>query len=260
MSSQQDASSRQDTASEISDSEHLAQALELKDLIATTNVHPIEGSMILVSVKGPQSRIDDIEATVTGEKLVITDTALPGSHDGSISIINGNLHVSSMVSMNTVINGRNAVISQSSRSLDAVTINIGIPRGTPVTLSGMSGRVSLGDIESPIDGSISGIGSIKAGKLGSIDLAISGTASFEADSVIGDVSASLSGTGGFTVHKGAIDSLNVSASGTASAYIRCTAATARLSASGVSNVYVAEVRGKVNSRQGGLGTVSIGKG
>jgi hypothetical protein len=185
-----------------------ASSVELWKLAADVTVEAYDGREIEYSITGPSNRVNDVNAIIRGDTLVIegkTDNSSGGMIviGGGVRSRFGNVSIASVGYGNTVIIG-------DSKSEVAVTVKV--PTGTAVTSNRVIGNVVIGDIDAAFTATVQA-GDIQVGRITDANLQIQGDGNITINEVTGSVVGIVQGSGDIEIKKGSIQSLNATIHG-----------------------------------------------
>lgn len=225
-----------------------ATALGIADLTAQLRIQVGQGPGIQLSLTGPERRVAAIRSRLEGATLQLTDD---GS-GGSVVSTNQSVLVQQSGGQSRVIIG--GVVQPTEPPL---RVELTVPAGTPLALSGFTGTATIGDLDAPVNIDVSS-GRVALGSVRDAVLNISGSGSIHAERVGGDVTAELSGSGDVAIAAGWIGTLRVNITGAGQAEVQAEAERAELSIAGAGEISVAAVRERPRIRVTGAGQVRVG--
>lgn len=245
----------------------VANVLEISSLRANIDILPSSESQIIVKVSGPKSMVDGVSIEQSGETVVVsksrhsedhTNTVIMNdsriaTHSGSIVINNGSLNfISSLTSDDDAI-----VIGS---KVPPLKIEVALPKGAPITLRDIRGKVEIGKVDSRLYARLGGQAHVHAERLRPVIKAdLSGQATLKVDHFDGNIDATASGQSGVTVSSGKIVELSATASGQSRVKIHATADFARLSASGQSRIKLDRCLHRPSWNSSGQSKISVGR-
>jgi len=229
---------------------YVAGALRVKCPMAKINVQPHLGSDLVVAISGPRKQVEQIKVNVVRGVLVIEQASSTDS--GANVVISGGGIVIGNVSGRGIHIGNISVGS----SQPAVTVDVRVPVGTPVSLIGSMGQAEIGDIEAPVEAAVTA-GDVVIGRITHLDLTIAGSGDVTATKVRGNARIRIKGAGDVRIVSSEIDDLVVSIVGSGDVKVGGTAQQAHLTISGSGDIVVSRVVGDVEKRVNGSGDITI---
>lgn len=209
--------------------------LEMVTTHVTVEKHDKPG--MHVEVTGPALQVKDIKVSATPSTLVISEAGSANNNGGSVTIVNNGGYTTSYSGGNVYIGGMNFQSGGSSES--AVTVKVFVPAKTPVSVTTMSAKVQITDVDGSLYANIKGSGKVTA------------------TGASGSVQANIAGSGGVFVNSGNIDSLFANIAGSGKVYFDGTAQTANLSIAGSGKVNVYRVILRPMKSVAGSGHINV---
>lgn len=217
------------------------------------------GNDMTISVEGPESEVDAIRLAFREEGLFVTgsDSRNSGSNNISISGRGGVFISNSFGGSSVVIQGAGNVISMSSDGASSTKILVTLPKGKEVRLSGINGRVDIGDTEGPVQISLQGGHDCRIGRVGDASLSRQGGGDIEVSHVTGSLTVRLQGSGDVDINDGAVTQLSATIQGSGDIAFGGKAEDATLSIQGSGDIDVAHVTNRPSVRVQGSGDVKV---
>jgi hypothetical protein len=243
-----------------------ATALEIKGVEANIDIQLTDEPEITVAIEGMMSAVDDIDVELHGETLVIKGkdggTRISVSSGGSavhaVGVGIGAGVVSAGISRGGRVYASPGSIIVSDRGDAIADMDIRVPKGTAVKVSGIHGHVNIGDTEGPLSATMLGNEDIKVGTVLDADLSVHGKGSILADAVNGDLRMNINGAGDICVRGGSVGMLKAKIMGAGDARFDGEAIDASLSIMGSGNIDVAHVKNRPRRNVMGIGKINIG--
>lgn len=243
--------------------------LRLSNFTANVVVEVWGQSGMEIVMSGPKDALEAIVAKPDNSMLSIEGKEVrSGSSDGvSISGVNvrsarGSSHMSvigSIVGRSVVITGDNVVVvSGDISSKEIITVTVKVPRGTYIVVDGVDGDVSIGDVDGSLDVNAKGSAEIRVGRMREATIAVFGATDVCLAEVNGSLTANIMGSGDINVRSGIVTDLRVQIVGSGDFYFGGEADTATLSVMGSGDITVDRVKGRVNKRSMGSGSINVG--
>jgi hypothetical protein len=243
-----------------------ASMLEVRGIEAEVEVQPTDEQEMTVTIKGPKYSVDSISIHQSGDSLVVEPKNSGGRRGhgaditirgGSVSIGGGSVSIGG-VRGGRIVSGRNTVIMSGDGGGSDTKVTISVPRGTSVNTSGVQGKVNIGNIESSLNASVLGGDDIRAGSVRDAVLTIQGGGNIIVDSVDGNLSMTIQGSGDVRVRNGNVGMLNASVVGSGDASFGGQATNASLSIIGSGDIKVSHVENRPSRNVVGSGDISVG--
>ena len=243
-----------------------AQNLQVSNVVASVNVQPHDKDEVEVVLHGPEECTKKIRVHQEDDLAIVEGESSESSASivsGSVTTIRGNVRGSVVVSGRGVFIGgnncgntiNNIVIGGGELE---ISIDVKVPLKASVDISEVTGTVTVGDTMGPVYINASGDGKVECGKVGKVNIKISGAANANINAVQGDAKLKVSGTGNITVRGGSIDQLEASVSGMGNITVHATAQTGELDVSGMGNIRVDRIVKKPRRSLSGMGKISVG--
>jgi hypothetical protein len=239
-----------------------ATALDVRAINANVDIQPIKGDEMVVTIKGPNSEINNINVDVINDVLIVQDKGSGKNHHSNINICGNSVSISSNSSIisigkNLITDIKNSILSSGS-ARNQTQISIGVPRGSAVKIFSQQEETTIGDTEGPLTATLQGNGAIDVGKVGNAILVLQGHGDIEVDNVVGDLVATVQGSGDITVSNGSVKTLNANVMGSGDFTFIGKATNANLSIMGSGDIDVNYVENKPNKSIMGDGDINVG--
>lgn len=246
-----------------------ASVLKLTELCADVNVQLGSVFQFMVKMEGLASVLKDIDISESGNILCIKGK---GGKSSGISIQSGGNSISigrSMsqsicVSSGNITIGNNRIMSGNSISIggsdteNETKITVFVPRGTQVDVSGISGKVDIGDIEGNLQASVRGGSDISAGRMKDTVLSLQGGGDIRVQEVNGSLTAQIAGSGDIRVKQGNVTTLNATVTGSGDIKFGGKAENAILTVTGSGDIQATYVKNRPITNIVGSGDIDVG--
>ncbi|EWY38076.1 hypothetical protein N825_15195 [Skermanella stibiiresistens SB22] len=229
-----------------------AKAADLRGVAGHVHVRLHDGPGIRLKAEGPRSWMGELSRRTERGTLVVTAGSLSVASSGS------SVNIASGFGARAVSQIGGFTLSSGDQGEDDLPeVELWVPRGTPLTATGMVGDWEIGDLKAPVRLDVSS-GRVTAGAVTDGDLSVHGGGTVAVARVDGDLDADLAGAGGITVGGGKVGMLKASITGTGSIRVQAPVERADLSISGIGSIDVDRIREEPTVRVSGLGTVRTG--
>lgn len=250
-----------------------ANSLDVRDLMANVVIGVHEHPYYEVSINGPKNLVDAILIdNSNGELTILQDHASSGA---GIRFYGGNIRISGNATVGNINTGSISIGSNVTveSASSKITIEVKVPRHNPVSVSGVMGKIKIGETEGKLNLKLNDRSTANVNTVSDLDLNLStGAEAFivkvtgslyinlsrgskaainEANSNTVNVSASSSGE--LSIYDGVMPQIEVDASFGSSVRIYGEVTDAKLSASSSAYISVDKVLGKLmrDQRSGG---------
>lgn len=247
-----------------------ANTLKLTELCADVDIQVGSVSQLIVKMEGPASVLKDIDISESGNILCIKGKG--GKSSGGISIQSGGNSISIgrsvsqsiCVSSGNITIGNNRIMSGNSISIggseaeNETKITVSVPRGTQIDVSGISGKVDIGDIEGSLQASVRGGSYISAGRMKDTVLSLQGGGDIRVQEVNGSLTAQIAGSGHIRIKQGNVTTLTATVTGSGDIKFGGKAENAILTVTGSGDIQVASVKNRPITSIMGSGDIDVG--
>jgi hypothetical protein len=232
-----------------------AQKLSFNGIVATAKITVNQQSQIRVTITGSQSRVASVVANVEGDTLVITSRET-GTSTGPL-IIQVAVPGGTPVSVSGFVGELDIGDSQGTVEVSASALTAHIGRVSSASMD-VNGTYSLdiAGVKSQLSLTLAGAGSAKIGQVGDFRCQLSGSGSVAVDSVNGAVDLNLTGSSRGQILAGKADPFKIKLLGSGSFEFDGTANNPSVEGFGSGVVRLGTVTGNLNS--GGTIRVIIG--
>lgn len=270
---------------------YTGKTVDIRDVGADVNIQPIDGKEeIILTIVGARLAVEEITARMQGSTLFIrgggNDARIHASAvvsgrgaiaigRGGVAVSAGGVHIGghnrgsvntgggAFVGGSVTVNngsfvGRDAVVAADSGGASNTKVTIGVPKGSAVTVAGIRGSVTIGDIDGPLHASVLGADDVKAGKVRDAILVVQGSGDISVAAVQGDLSMTSQGSGDIRVRGGSVGMLNVTVMGSGDVEFKGRAVNANLSVIGSGGIDVSSVKNEPIRNVSGSGDINVG--
>lgn len=125
-------------------------------------------------------------------------------------------------------------------------------------MSGISGKVNIGDIEGNLQASVNGGSDISAGRTKDTVLSLQGGEDIRVQEVNGSLTAQIAGSGDIRIKQGNVTTLNATVTGSGDIKFGGKAENAILTVTGSGDIQVTEVKNRPITNIVGSGDIDVG--
>lgn len=243
-------------------------ALDLKGLTAKVTIRPGATDRALVEVTGPEDAVEAVKMTTRSQDRYTTltinqdRTASKTISFGNSVVLGGNEGIricGNMVTSSVIIqdNGRGSMSIVSGAS-PQITINITLPAGANISVDDCCGAVEIGAFRGNLYTYISGSTKVHAQAVRGIKATISGSGEVAINQLNGgEAKLQISGSGSIKIQDGRASELDANVSGSGNIWANVIAQDADLCVSGVGEIVVKCVQGRLSKHKGRLGNITV---
>jgi len=239
-----------------------AKKLIVEGVSATVSIQPIPGFEMTVTMKGVKTAIDDVNVRLNDDTLNVSGFGTDNNSGvgGIVSCSNISISGSSICiggnASGTIITGNKTVIMHSNQS--DMKIDIGVPVGSAIVISGVQGDVNIGDTKGSLQAHVKGNGNVRAGEVCDAILNIQGGGDVDVVAVNGNLSMSVQGNGDICVKNGFVKQLTANVQGNGDISFRGQAIDANVTVMGNGDIDIASVKNRPMKSIMGNGDITIG--
>lgn len=222
-----------------------ATNLSLKLTTAHVTVEKRDRPGMHVEITGPSDLVEAVKLSAHGTTLHIEEVSTGGNHS-TVTIGNGNVVMSSFggsafIGGVQIGGGRGGVSINRIGGVNALSVKVLVPSGTPITVTSVAGDVDIHDVAGPLS------------------VGIKGSADVTATNASGNVQINIAGSGDVRVGNGDVASLSVSIAGSGDVRFGGIAQNAMLSVAGSGDISVDHVVNPPMRSVAGSGRIRVGK-
>ncbi len=219
-----------------------ADKLEVNDLNALLTVRVKAQDGISVRMKGPERLVENIDIDIQDYTLQVNQQkALSLGNVSATTINHGKGDSHSVVSINgqTIVVRGNGVTVVEQAPRERVSIDITVPRGTPMSFMELKGDADIGDVLGPLVLKTSG--DVRVGRVAAATVDVNRSGDVMIEQVAERLDLDVSGNGEARITDGNVDRLNISVTDNGEAEFGGSADHAHLSATDNGDLTVAHV-------------------
>lgn len=240
-----------------------ATEIEVRDLPATDlDIQVHSENRIIVTKEGIESDISDISVRQNGNAVIVSGSSSQKSSgfrvsNVSVSGIRGAVNSIFSGAGNVLIRSGNFSISSGNKD-NETKVTVKVPKGCPVTVSGIDGKTTIGDTKGSLRVHATLAGDVQVGHVVDATLNVQGSSNIIASRIDGNVFASIQGSGDIKIKQGAVTMLNASIQGSGEIRFGGKAQNANLSVMGSGDIDVVHVESRPSINIMGSGEVNVG--